>query len=77
MANLTLKVDDDLLRRARIRALEQHTTVNALVRDYLENFAAESPADQAMTEFFALADSARASSGSRGHSWSREDLYDR
>ncbi len=39
MANLTLAVDDQLLRRARLRALEQGTSVNALLRDYLETFA--------------------------------------
>ena len=36
MANLTLAVDDQLLRQARLRALEQGTSVNALLRDYLE-----------------------------------------
>lgn len=36
MANLTLSIDGSLLRNARIRALEQGTTVNSLVRQYLE-----------------------------------------
>jgi len=36
VANLTLTIDEDLLRRARIRALEQGTSVNARVRKYLE-----------------------------------------
>lgn len=40
MANLTITLDDELLRRARMRALEQDTSVNALLRDYLEAFAA-------------------------------------
>ena len=35
MANLTITIDDELLRRARLRALEQGTSVNALLRDYL------------------------------------------
>ena len=39
MANLTLKIDEKLLRRARIRALEQGTTVNELVRNYLSQYA--------------------------------------
>lgn len=49
MANLTRSVDDELLRRARMRALELHTSVNALVRDYLESFAGDDPARQAVT----------------------------
>ena len=39
MANLTLKIDEDLLRRARIRALERATSVNAVVREFLEGYA--------------------------------------
>ncbi len=36
MANLTLSIDDDLLKQARRIALDQDTSVNQLVRDYLE-----------------------------------------
>lgn len=39
MANLTIAIDDDVLRQARIRALELDTSVNSLLRDYLEAFA--------------------------------------
>ncbi|UQX11615.1 hypothetical protein [Candidatus Mycobacterium methanotrophicum] len=77
MANLTLSVDDELLHRARMRALELHTTVNALVRDYLASFAGENPAERAVTEFLATADTVHASSGPDGRTWKREDLYDR
>ncbi len=35
VANLTLAIDDDLLRRAREAALSGNTMVNALVRDFL------------------------------------------
>jgi predicted HicB family RNase H-like nuclease len=31
MANLTITIDDEILRRARLRALEQETSVNSLV----------------------------------------------
>ena len=40
MANLTLAVDDDLLHRARVRAAEQGTSVNAVVRDLLTAYSA-------------------------------------
>ena len=36
MANLTLAIDEDLLRRARVRAAEQGTSVNAVVRQLIE-----------------------------------------
>ena len=77
MANLTLSIDDELLRRARMRALKLHTTVNALVRDYLECFAGENPTRQASKEFLEIADGVHASSGPEGRTWKREDLYER
>ena len=39
MANLTISIDDDLLRRARVRAAELGTSVNAVLRDYLLSWA--------------------------------------
>lgn len=35
MKNITLSVDDETYRLARIKAAEQDTTVSALVRNYL------------------------------------------
>jgi hypothetical protein len=74
--NLTLTVDDDLLRQARIRALEQGTSVNAVVREYLEHYAG-SAGRAGMAAFLESTAKSRASSGPNGRSWSREGLYDR
>lgn len=76
MASLTLSVDEQLLRRARIRALEQGTSVNALVRDFLERFAERDQAQQAMAEIVEIAKQSRASSGPGGRTWTREDIYE-
>ncbi len=38
MANLTVEVDDETLKRVRIRALEQGTSVNALLRALLGDY---------------------------------------
>jgi hypothetical protein len=35
MKNITVSVDDDTYRRARIKAAERDTSVSALVRQYL------------------------------------------
>ncbi len=76
MANLTLAVDDQLLRRARLRALEQGTSVNALLRDYLEAFAgAREARRQAISELLNM--SAHAESRRGGQSWTRDELHDR
>jgi plasmid stability protein len=74
--NLTLVIDEDLLRQARIRALEQGTSVNAVVRDYLEHFVGAS-AREGIAGFLAVARRAGASSGSEGRVWSRDELHAR
>ena len=38
MARLTIRVDPETLKRARIRALEQGTSVGALLRAYLDAY---------------------------------------
>jgi hypothetical protein len=77
VANLTVTVDERVLRRARIKALEQGTSVNALVSDYLARFAGMGSTEKALAEFVALAQQSTASSGPTGRTWRREDLYDR
>jgi hypothetical protein len=78
MSNLTLSINDDLLKRARIHALEQDTSVNALVRDYLENLVARRDSPQSgMAQFLALAKSIHAGSGPEGRTWTRDELYER
>ena len=77
MTNLTLTVDEDILRQARIRALELGTSVNALVREYLKQLAGRSTAAEGVAELFAATQDAGAGSGPEGRTWTRGDLYDR
>lgn len=77
MTNLTLTVDEDVLRLARIRALEQGTSVNSLVREYLKQLAGRSTAAEGIAEFFEATRDARAASGDEGRTWRRDDLYER
>jgi hypothetical protein len=76
MANLTLTIDEDVLRRARIRAIEQKTSVNAVVREFLESYAGIDDAERALAEFIELAKKSTASSGPEGRTWTREDIYE-
>ena len=39
MANLTISVSDEVLKRARIRALKENRSVNAMLGQYLEEYA--------------------------------------
>jgi hypothetical protein len=76
MANLTITLEDEVLRRARMRALEQDTSVNALLRNYLEAYAAVGTTwDQATDAILQL--SSRMRSGKGGRSWTRDELHER
>ena len=77
MANLTITIDDELLKRARLRALERNTSVNALLREYLEAFAGARTGMVARKRFAAIARNAATGSGGKGRSWSRDELHER
>jgi predicted transcriptional regulator len=75
MANLTLSVDDELLQKAREAAVREHTSVNALVREYLEGYVgARERRLRALDALDALAERTDSTSRER---WSRESLHDR
>jgi hypothetical protein len=77
MPNLTLAIDEETLRRARIRARQRGTSVNAVVLEFLERFAEDDSRRVAIKEFLELAEASEASSGGESRARRREDLYDR
>ena len=73
MSNLTLAIDEQTLKQARIEALHQGTTVNALVRTYLEELAARrNDGLKTLEEIFAIADRNVIARGDI--SWTRDEL---
>lgn len=77
MANLTITVDGRLLKQARMRALEDGTSVNAVLRTYLERYAGVGDTIEALSGFARLALRSAATSGSGGRTWTRDELHDR
>ena len=76
MANLTVVIESDTLKRARMRALEEGTSVNAVVRDYLADYAGlKARKDKAINDLLRLSHRSRAKRGNRR--WTREDLHQR
>lgn len=76
MANLTITVDDQVLKRARLRALTKDTSVNALLRDFLTSYAGESRARmEALEDLLKLSGEAKSRRG--GRTWSRDELHGR
>jgi hypothetical protein len=75
MKNITLAIEEDVLRGARRYAAEHDTTVNALVREYLTrlvNF--EEKAAKARERLGELSEQSEARMGS--WKWNREDAYE-
>jgi len=76
MANVTISVPGETLERARARALRLGTSVTAVLRERLEDFAGgDSARRRALRELQALA--RKRKPGSRGKSWTRDDLHQR
>ncbi len=76
VANLTLSIEDNLLREVRKVALDRKTSVNQMVREFLRDQVhdkAEHAAKVARLEsLFGTLDL-----GPEGITWTRADLYDR
>jgi hypothetical protein len=73
--NITLSVDDEAILRARYRAEVLGTSVDRLVREYLEQLAGKSDPNEDAAEFDRL--SKLAHSDSRGWKFNREELHER
>ena len=74
MANLTIAVDEQLLKRARLRALREGTSVNRVLRERLLSYVEDDRRRRkAIRDLLGLSRAAR--SGSGGRKLSREDIY--
>ncbi|MCH9647645.1 MAG: hypothetical protein K0U98_05355 [Deltaproteobacteria bacterium] len=76
MANLTVAIEEGVLRSARIRALQQGTSVNALLREYLESYAG-ADSRQRVAANKILERASRIETSSEGRAWTRDELNER
>ena len=77
MANLTLSIDSETVKRVRRIALENDTTLTAMIRQYLEQVAARDEASRryAVRDLKKSFQSLSKPFGERD--WTRDDLYER
>ena len=77
IANLTIAIDDDVLKKARLKALQQGTSVNAVLRDYLGQYAGATPErERAVRKLLELASRSRAATRGRRR-WTRDERHER
>lgn len=81
MTNLTISLDEEIIKEARVRAIREGTSVSAKVREFLQQYASEQPAasreqqKEAAKKILEMADTH--ASGLGGWKFNREELYDR
>jgi Post-segregation antitoxin CcdA len=76
MKNITLSIDEDVLRDARRIAAERSTTVNAIVRAHLADLVRQKKRTRdAMKRMRELAEQGGMEVGEK--SWTRDDLHER
>jgi len=73
MPNITISLDEALLKAGRQYAKNHNTSLNALIRKLLEQRVRSQSKDW-LDECFRLMDQAEVNS--QGKRWKREDLYD-
>ena len=73
--NLTVQLDDDVIKQAKVLAARRGTSVSTLVAAEIERLVA---ADDRYEDAYRRAQRALAGATSRGgRRWRRDDLYDR
>ncbi len=77
MPNITLSVDDEIIKKVRKIAIEKNTTLTAMVRDYLSSVAIRD-AQEKNEAIKKLRKSFKTISRDMGRrKWIRETLYER
>jgi len=73
--NVTLSIDEETLARARELAVLRGTSLNQMIRDYLEAVASDLSSEEILQELEANWEQNSGDSG--GRRWTREELHER
>ena len=73
MPNITISLDQDLLKCGRKYVKKHDTSLNALIREQLRK-TVMNQGNEWLEEIFSLMDELKV--GTKGPRWKREDLYD-
>ena len=76
MTNITLKIDDDILEKARRLASRRNTSINAIVKQKLEEFvSSDLSRETTLSGLDAFFQRSKARIGKR--TWSRDEIHER
>ena len=76
MANVTLKIDDDLLKKARQIAAEKKISINAIIREKIEEFVSQdSRKETSLMGLESFYERCKAKVGIKN--WTRDEIHER
>ena len=77
MSNITLNVDDEIIKKVRKIAVDKNTTLTQMVREFLRSVAERDEARKTQAIWELEASFLEMSRDMGKRTWRREDLYDR
>ncbi|MCP4234771.1 MAG: hypothetical protein GY770_14530 [Aestuariibacter sp.] len=75
MANITLKIEDDVIKKVRKIAIDKNTTMTAMIRTYLQSVAERETTARERRIAVLEQNFSKLGRDMGEHSWAREDLY--
>ncbi len=76
MTNVTLSIDEEDLKQARILALQQGSSLNAVIRQFVKNYIGLTKRYQHITERI-IQQAEDSQYHSEGKKWTRDELHER
>lgn len=74
--NITLSIDETIVKKVRKIAIDRDTTLNAMVREYLMSVAESDAAVRKEQADALIASTERLARDMGPRAWTRDDLYD-
>jgi plasmid stability protein len=76
VTNLTISIDEKVIRKARVRAINEGTSISARIRKFLAVYVEGENRQQSAARNF-IASARRSKANRDGVAWARADAYDR
>ncbi|MCF6235848.1 MAG: hypothetical protein L3J70_05665 [Gammaproteobacteria bacterium] len=76
MTNVTISIEEEDLKQARMVALQQGSSLNAAIREFVKSYIGNTRRYSQVTERI-LQRAEQSQFSSEGCEWTREDLYER
>lgn len=76
MTNVTLSIEEEDLKRARVIALQEGSSLNAVIREFVKDYIGNNSYYQEITQRI-LQQAEGSQFNSDGRNWTRDELYER